>query len=347
MGFRELVQKEAVETALANTKGTLDLSVRLGKTKIGLDIAKEFKSVLVAYPNNSIKNSWVEDSLKFDIDITHIDFTTFRSLEKQNLSLYDCIIVDESHDLAQNNFLFLLQNRINRIYSLTGTPPVKGEKKFLMDKLFPIIYSKKLDETTGKTNKDYRIIVHLLEPNTENNILLKSGKKWSEFAQINFWEKLYKDSPNFNNMLRIIHSIAYSKTKFEYAKKLAKELNRCLIFLETKKQCDELKYPSYYSGNKKSDENLSDFQSTKINKLSTLMQLKAGITFTNLDKMILLHTYSNNARSAQKIGRCLNFAEGVVAEINIICLKGTRDEDWVKNALKEYDQTKITWQNKK
>ena len=52
--FRELVQKEAVETALKHKAGTLDITMRLGKTLIGIRIAFNFKKVLVSYPN--VKN---------------------------------------------------------------------------------------------------------------------------------------------------------------------------------------------------------------------------------------------------------------------------------------------------
>ena len=45
------------------------------------------------------------------------------------------------------------------------------------------------------------------------------------------------------------------------------------------------------------------------------------------------------------IGRALNMIEGdeAKAEIHILCLDDTRDLDWVKGGLEEFDETKIKW----
>ena len=94
MDFRQQIQTEAVETALKHNFGSIGLPMRTGKTKVGLDIAKNFNKVLISYPNQSIYNSWKEDSEKFGIDISHCVFTTHISLNKHNLKDYDCVILD-------------------------------------------------------------------------------------------------------------------------------------------------------------------------------------------------------------------------------------------------------------
>ena len=63
--------------------------------------------------------------------------------------------------------------------------------------------------------------------------------------------------------------------------------------------------------------------------------------------MVILHCYSSNNKAAQKLGRALNYVEDQVANIHIIGLKGTRDEQWIKNGLAEFDQNKIQWLNVK
>jgi superfamily II DNA or RNA helicase len=343
MEFREKIQKEAYETSLLYKKGTFSISMRLGKTLIGLKISTRFKNVLVLYPNNSIKNSWLEDAEKFDIDINNITFSTFLSLNKFNLDDYDCIIIDELQDFSINNYEYLFNFNIKNLYSLTGTPPLKGDKKYLMNAICPIIYTVKLDETTGKTNKDYKITVHLLEPSKIKNKPLKSGAKWSEFDQINFWEKQYLKNKDFQTMLNLMRCISNSETKFNYMINLQKKLGKTLIFVETKKQCELSKLHSYYSDNKKSEENLDSFLDNKIDKLVTINQLRAGITFKDLNTCIILHSYSSDSKSTQKIGRALNYVEDVIADIHILCLKGTRDESWVNNSLINFDKNKIEW----
>ena len=40
-----------------------------------------------------------------------------------------------------------------------------------------------------------------------------------------------------------------------------------------------------------------------------------------------------------------NYVEGEKATIHIIGLKGTRDEQWIKKGLAEFNQDKITYKN--
>lgn len=346
--MRDKIQKEAIQTALANKGGLLDVAVRSGKTFIGLSIANEFENVLVSYPNNSIKDSWVSDAIKFGFSLENVTFTTHLSLNKYNLHNYDTVILDEIDQVSEAQWEYissLLNQSWVRLYGLTGTPPVSGTKKRYIDEYCPIIYSVKLDETVGVLQKDYEIIVHLLEPSNKNDIPLKSGKSWSEKFKIQFWENKYNRSHEFTDMLKLIQSIQNSKTKLDYCWKLANKTSKCLLFLETKQQCKDLGFHAYYSGNKNSEQNLDKFQNNEITHLSCVKQLSAGITFNNLNEVIILHAYASNNKAHQRIARCLNYVEGEKATIHIIALKGTRDEIWVKKGLQEFDQNKIKWIN--
>ena len=341
--FREKVQKEAVKVALTKSCGLLDITMRLGKTKIGLDLASNFKKVLVSYPNIKIKDSWLSDSIKFSINIDHIEFTTHLSLVKKDLSLYDCIILDEIQDVSENQWNYIALSTYSRLYGLSGTPPNRGEKLLFINNYCPIIYSKKLDETTGKTNKDYEIIVHLLQPSDKKDLLLKSGKYWSEQNKIQFFENKYLATRHFKDMLQLIQTIQNSPTKLNYLKQLTNKLNKCLIFVETAKHCEFLAYPSYQSKEKNSESNLNDFLEGKINKLSTINQLKAGITFEDLNQVVILHCYSSNNKAAQKLARALNYVENEKAIIHILCLDNTRDKKWVEKGLSEFQPNKIKY----
>lgn len=347
MDFREIVQNEAVKTALSHNNGTLNVSMRLGKTKIGLTLASNFKKVLVAYPNKPIKQSWLNDSVDFNINIDHIKFTTFNSFSKENLADYNCIIIDEAHDLSISNWEYLIENEVDRLYCLTGSPPNRGEKVKYINSCCPIIYTKQLDETTGITNKDYEIVVHLIEPSSERNIALKSGKTWSDKQRISFFQSKYNQTYRFTEMMMLINSIKNSPTKYKYAQKLAINMERGLIFLETTDQCDRFGLPTYHSKEKLSEENLNLFQENSINKMTTIAQLKAGITFRNLAEVIILHCYSSNNKTLQRAGRALNYDENQKAKIHIICLKGTIDEQWVRKGLIGFDTNKITYYDTK
>lgn len=341
--MRELIHKNALDSI--KDFCTLVLPVRAGKSKLGLEIAKNYKKVLVSYPNNTIHKSWLETSEKFNLPINNITFTTHISFDKHNLKDFDIVLIDELHTLSENNISYYISNIPKKAIGLTGTPANFGVKKDFMDKYLPISYEISLNETTSITNKDYKITVHLLNPSKEKNIKLSSGKYWSEKEKIQFWENKYNKSRNFMDMLKLIQSIQNSETKLKYIKYLSTKMDRGLIFLETIAQCDNLKLPSYHSKNKNSEQNLTDFQNGNINILTSIGQLKAGVTFKNINKGIILHCYSSNNKAMQKIGRLLNFIEGEEdkAYIDILCLNDTRDLAWCKKGLEEFNKNKIIW----
>ena len=341
--FRQNLQEEAVSTIIKYNNGTLVLPMRSGKTLVGLKIASNFKKVLVSYTMETIKDGWLSDSKEFEFDISNITFTTHLSLSKHNLKKFDCVILDEIHDISIANWDYISSNLPKKLYGLTATPPNRGEKKQYLSLCCPIRYTKTIDETTGITNKDYEIIVHLINPSEKRDIKLKSGKFWSEKAQIDFYTAKYQSTKQFSMMLMLIRAIQNSKTKFEYLKKLAKSLDRGLIFVETIEQCNNLPYPSVHSKNSESEYNLEQFKQGNIPILSSIGQLKAGITFKNLNTCIILHCYSSNNKAIQKIGRALNYVEGEKATIHAICLDDTIDVEWCKKGLSQLDQNKITW----
>lgn len=341
--FREKIQENAIKIALENDKCGLDLSIRIGKCYIGLSVAQKFNRVLVAYDNNPILKSWKDDSAKFGLGDEHITYTTYVSLDKHNLNEYDLIILDEIHTCSENNWNYITLNNPKRILGMTGTMPEKGIKRSFIDTYCPIKYTIKLDETTGETSKDYQIIVHLIEPSKEKNIKTKNGF-WSDKAKIEFWQRKYEATRSFTGaMLFLIQAIQNSPTKFNYLKKLVNEINDGFVFVETAKQCEELGIPSYNSKEPNSEQNLQDFKDGKITKLSTINQLKAGITIPHLKQCIILHSYSSQQKSHQKLGRCLTINGDDKATIHILCLSNTRDETWCRNSLEQFDKSKIIW----
>jgi superfamily II DNA or RNA helicase len=342
--FRNIMQTEAIQIGLQYNQCTLQIPMRGGKSYIGLQIAKSYNKVLVSYPNKSIQQSWIDDSIKFSIDISHIIFTTHISLNKHDLNNFDLVILDEIQDVSLDKWNYIAINMPKKLIGLTGTPPNKGEKLTFLNTYCPIKYKKTLDETTGKTNKNYKIVVHLLEPDNKANIKLKSGKSWSEKAKITFFENKYRETKQFQIMLQLIQTIQNSSTKLNYLKQLCQTLPKSLIFLETTKQCDELPYSSYHSKNKNSKENLEDFQSNS-NHLTCVKQLSAGITFKQLNTCVILHCYSSNSKASQRLARCLNYVEGENAIIHIIGLNNTIDLKWIENGLNDFDKSKIIYKN--
>ncbi len=58
-----------------------------------------------------------------------------------------------------------------------------------------------------------------------------------------------------------------------------------------------------------------------------------------------MHSYGNERKSAQRIGRLLRLNPDDTAICHILCYKGTKDEEWLNKALKNFNPSKIEYYN--
>jgi superfamily II DNA or RNA helicase len=71
------------------------------------------------------------------------------------------------------------------------------------------------------------------------------------------------------------------------------------------------------------------------------MQLNEGINIPNLRAGIIMHSFGNERKSSQRIGRLLRLNPEETAVVHILCYKNSVDERWVNEALKDLDPSKI------
>jgi superfamily II DNA or RNA helicase len=360
MTKREEIQQEALDVALKHKRCGLGISMGVGKTLIGLkyvdNLQKEGSGklrVLVVAPKLSIFNSWKDDAIKFNIDISKVEFTTYLSLYKQNPHNYDLLILDECHSLLSNHEVFLsLFN--GKILGLTGTPPrhYKSEKGEMVFKYCPIMYKYNTDiAVDDNILNDYRIIVHRLSLSSKSTIPVKLKDKTfytSELKNYGYWsqrlmEANTKKQEQIASIMRM-KALMDFRTKEEYCKELLSEIDdKCIVFANTQDQADRICKYSYHSGNSDSEENLERFKNDEISELSCVLQLNEGVNIPNLKAGIILHAYGNERKSSQRIGRLLRLNPTETAIVHIFCYKNTVDDKWVTEALRDFDQSKIKY----
>lgn len=360
MSKRDDIQKEALEIAQKHKRCGLGVSMGVGKTLIGLRYIDHLQGqnmgklkVLVVAPKLSIFKSWEDDAAKFDIDITNIEFSTYLSLYKQNPHVYDVVVLDECHSLLPSSLVFL-ENYKGRILGLTGTPPRhnNSEKGILVSKYCPIVYKYITDDAVDDDIlNDYRIIVHRMPLSHINNIpvTLKDKTFWtSESKNYSYWTQRLMDAntkkqEQIASIMRMKALMGF-KTKEEYTKKLLEDIeDKCIVFCNTQEQADYMCSYSYHSNNPESEENLDMFKHGKIDKLSCVLQLNEGVNIPELRAGIIMHAYGNERKSSQRIGRLLRLNPTETAIVHILCYKGTVDDKWVTEALKDFDQKKIKY----
>ena len=126
MTIRDKRQKEFADVWMNHGKfGILNLCPRFGKIYTSINILEDLKpeSILIAYPDNKIKDSWQSDFEDRGYDDSHVTYTTHLSLKKFADKKYDLIIIDEIHLLseAQIEVCKDLFDVNGQILGLTGT----------------------------------------------------------------------------------------------------------------------------------------------------------------------------------------------------------------------------------
>ena len=362
---KDEIQAEALEAIGNSQQCGVEISMGVGKCVLGLkhmdqrytDVA----SFLVLAPRTSIFTSWEDDARDFGFEhmLPHIQFSTYRSLTKLNPHVYDVVYLDECHSLKESHEAwldeFVLQG--GTILGLTGTYPVhkNTEKGKMCNKFCPKVYEYLTDDAVGDDIlNDYRIFVHKLWLNGQPTIEVKMKKggsfKTSEVRNYGYWNDRLEAAitPKQEQIARIQRMKALQKmpSKVDYAKKLlAMQTKKTLVFANTKTQADDLCPQRVYSGMAKgvAEENLNAFKTGSIMKLSAVDQLSEGVTVPDLEVGIILHSYSNNRKAAQKLGRFLRLNPDQIATVHILCYINSVDQQWVENAIAGFDQTKIEW----
>ena len=356
---REDIQKAALKATLGRKYAGLALATGIGKTLVGLNhMIRENganKRILIVAPKKSILASWKSEAEKFNLSylLVNATFTTYLSLNKLFISDYDLVYLDECHSLLESHRDFL-DCFGGKILGLTGTPPkhVNSEKGEMVSDFCPIVYSYVTDDAIeDNILNDYKIIVHQLTLGTKNDIEVKTkGKSFftSEVNNYNYWcnriqNARYMKETQIARVMRMKAMMEFS-SKERYTKLLSDSIkSKCIIFANTQEQADKLCRNSYHSTNPNSEHNLTLFKNGDITKLSCVLQLSEGVNIPKLEQSIILHSYGNERKAAQRIGRCLRLNPDETAVIHILCYMGTVDEKWVTDALEGFSPAKITW----
>lgn len=359
---REKIQNLALEAAESSYRCGLGVSMGVGKTLIGLrHMEKEFNNgatkFLVVAPKLSIFKTWQDDAEKFNLQhlLKHITFTTYLSLGKQGVD-FDCMYLDECHNLLNTHDMSLAFYS-GKILGLTGTPPrfAKSEKGLMVSKYCPIVYSYITDDAINDDIlNDYRIMVHLLPLNKAktHKVSKKTGGYFmtSEHDHYNYWtnriEKTFSIASKQKLRIMRMQGLMQYGTKEAYAKRLLQQVDdKCIVFCNNTEQADRVCENSYHSKNPNSEDNLDKFKKGTFHCLSAVQQLNEGVNIPNLKYGIILHAYSNERKSNQRIGRLLRLNPDQQSVIHILAYSNTVDSEWVVNALQDLDPKKITYLN--
>lgn len=355
------IQDQALKVALAHDRCGLGVSMGVGKTLIGLRyIDYYFKenldlTVLVVAPATVIK-SWKKEMKTFGYKYlaSCIVFCTYMSLPKQE-TRYDLVVLDEAHNLKYTAELYLSKQR--KILGLTGTVPryKTSERGQMMTRFYPIKFEYNIEDAIlDNILNDYRIFVHLLPLGTSKDVKVSVKGKYhfyqTEEESYLYWSNIIENEdtePQAKQIAMVMRmkSMMSFHSKERYAKKVFMDQFICqgktIVFCNTMEQADYFCGYAYHSNNNKSDKYLEMFINGEIDRLSCVLQLSEGQNVKGLKNGIILHSYGNERKLAQRIGRLLRLNPEETSIIHIMCYENTIDVQWVEDALQAFDDSKI------
>lgn len=356
---KNLIQQQIVESLPNPCHGLLNLAPRVGKTKIGIDVIKKEKSkkILWVTPNTKLRDEDIPAEFKQWKAVSYLkktDIICYASLADHK-GKYDKVILDEYQDITPANAEPLFNGNIKykTIVGLSGTHPKHKEKQELYDKLdLKILTDMSIDEAVENgLIAPYKIKVIECRLNSrDKNIQAGNAKKQfmqTEEARYGYLTRLInaklfsgQSVPKFFylNRMRFLYKL---KSKNDFAKKFVSKLKgRTLVFAGGIEQAEEICKNTYHS--KRDDKDLQAFLEGKIDKLACVNAGGVGFTYRDVDNFVIVQVNSDGKGDAtQKIARSLVLQENYVANIYILCVINTVDEDWKNKVLANFNKENI------
>jgi superfamily II DNA or RNA helicase len=353
MNKRDEIQKQLIKQVIENKfRGIHLISPRVGKCRIYLTALKELnlKKILIFYPTIDIQKSWEKecDVINFHPDIT---FSTYISYNKAILAQFDAVICDEAHSIPSENILPKLGAWIAlqpHVVLCSGT--YSNNTLFNLE-LYTLLKFN-IDYSLEKAIKDdiicdFNIFVHTYS--LDGNIINTYGttKKWKstdakECRRLSFnvdvaiGEKKKWAALNRMRFINSCNSLINVVKEF-----LSNNNERLLLFASDEKVGKQFSIPMY---NSKSinDNLLQDFQNEKISELCLIRKGGTGVSYRNLQTIVITSINSNGENLEQYLSRAL-ILDTDVANIHIFVSNEPFQQKWLKSALTNINKEKIKY----
>ena len=357
MTLRDKRQKEFAQEWMDKGKfGILNLCPRFGKIRTTINILKKLKpkTILIAYPDNKIKDSWLDDFKEMKYKNENITYTTHLSLHKYQDEVYDFVVIDEIHLLseAQIEAAQMLLAHNEQVLGLTGTLARQTEMTLAEELELSVVATYTIEQAINEgVIVDYQINV-IKVPLDNITVNDYKGKKRTEKKQFDSYgwviDQLERSRGNtmFLRLARM-RIIQNSLAKLNVTKKIldAHKDERILVFCGTTKIADSLGIPSHHSKSK-DDEAFTGFTEGEGNHMAVVKIGNTGVTYKPLNRVIINYFDSNGENLAQKINRCMAMEYDTPdkkAHIYIISSDEDVELKWLKKALEFFDKNKIKY----
>jgi len=355
MTKQDELQKEFVDRGIeffkTKNKGYYNLAMRFGKCKTTIDLLTkmEVDSILIAYPDNKLRETWYDECRIWGYDNPNITYVNFSSLKKYTKEKFDFFVIDEFHSCSDNerDYAHSIMKNCKYTLGLSGTVSSDTDMEWSLKEIASYTTEQGIEDGILA---DYQISVHLVQLDNVVKTEDKKGKEKTEKQRYDGYswviEKLKREGSNFMHLALSRNRLSQSSIgKMNHLKKLLGKLQdkRVVIFTGLANVADSIGVPSYHS---KSPDDLAytGFQEGKHNHLALAAMGKMGVTYKDLDSVILLNFTYNAEESSQILNRAIKLDyNGKVADLHILCLNEPPELKKIKESLSMLDQSKIKY----
>lgn len=351
--LQEKFTKKAIKYYKTNRAGYLNLAMRFGKCKTAIDIIKSLYSydctILIAYPDNKLKETWKSECKLWGYNNPNITYVNFSSLKKYTQFIFDMFVIDEFHSCSDNEREYCHQIMDDAMFTLGLSGTVSDDTKLDWG-MEEIASYTTLEGIEDGILADYTLSVHLVDLDNSIKVIDKKGKLKTEKQKYDGYtwviESLKREGKSFMHLALARNRLSLSSLgKISYLRALLEKLKdkRVIVFTGLASVADNIGIPSYHSKSK-SDENFKKFQNMECNHLALAAMGKMGVTYTNLDSVILLNFTYNAEETSQILNRAIKLDyKNKIADLHVICLNEPAETKKVKESLSMLDKSKIKY----
>ena len=354
---KDLIQEKIQNTIIENNcKGIILSSVRSGKTKMILESIKNHSNnkeitVFIAYPNIDVRISWENEINRLNFKQTII-FSTFMSLEKNKKVIADYYVFDEAHLLGEENQMPIageIAENNNHVLFASGTYNSDTLADLMMYTRMDLIVNYGTDEAIKDgIVSDYTIYIHKFKLDNLKKVEYGKVKKWTSTEQkecnrlsnrilmSNGQQKMFASLERMR-FINSCQSLIDTVNKW-----IAKnEDERFILFSSDEKTGLRYNLPMFNSKSK-DDTVLKEFQQGEINQLCLLRKASAGVTFPELQNIVITAINSNGENLEQMIGRSL-LDDTEHSNIHIFVSTEEFQNKWLKKSLDLVNNSRIKY----
>lgn len=368
------IQEQGYEAwKAAGSRGTEEMATGTGKTRIGIRAAKEELEtnpdalVYVVVPTETLRDvGWPEEARAYGCEwvLEKVRIVCWAALGRERPPRdVDLVILDEVHHITTLNSSFFSREdyKVWKIMGLTATLPGEKwqqdiDKMMIIKHLCPPVFKITLEQAIAlKIVTDFEMYVLKFDlDDTEQYIEVGAKGKTYKTTELKRYHQLTKmmQRATFSKNEGMKFVAIQKRTEFLYnlrtKKRLAQDVirqimtkgERTIFFCGSIEQSEELCGRQVYHS-RTNDLMLEAFRKEEIDYLGVVQALNEGENLPNIDQILVVQLTSKELNIIQRIGRAIRWRENHTPKVIVLVAKGTADEKWYKEAIRNFDKSRI------